>query len=201
MGDFQVEIFRVGLIAILSGIGIILLGLLWSPVGERICRWLARRNDNEWANAIRQRGYYSSRHLPVWLYLVFLAIGKPLPSKVVAIGYVSASVLWLMGPVGFWANMVLFLLFFNDGSTNEDLGITFLVAFVTGGVVCFNSWLLYQSWQKLFIAQRRRRQLNLSGPAIPVPEGYVELFRASNWAFLSAPLVYLLGLGLAILSW
>ena len=148
-----------------------------------------------------KEGYYSSAHLPVWLYLVFLAIGKPLPGKVVASGYVGASVLWLMGPVGFWANMALGLLFYPNGSSEGDLGITFLIAFVAGGAACFNSWLLYQSWRRLFSAQRRRRQQNLTGPAIPVPEGYVELFKSSYWAYLSAPLLYLIGFGLAFLSW
>ena len=91
-----VVVYRLSVaITVRSAGGLLLLGLLWAPLGAFICNRIARSKGLDTGKYTGAGAGYSALFFLPWCYLVARMFGKVPPEPIVRIAYVWLYVCWL----------------------------------------------------------------------------------------------------------
>lgn len=177
---------------ILSCFALLVLGVLWAPIGGIVVARLSRGSKTGTQISFGEAASASLLLFLPWLYLFLHSLGKTPSTAAVKGAYFIFFLLWLIGPVGVWlAASIQSAFLLEPENFAYEAQARIRLSFVAAVFLLINSFLVYRPLRRLL-----RSQPNVLVETSPttqpiIPQEHLGVFRSAFLAFALLP-VFLL---------
>ena len=185
---------------VLSCIGLLVLGVLWAPIGGVVVAKLSSSREGVTEISFGQAASASLLLFLPWLYLLLQTLGKAPGKRVIKRSFIAFFLLWLLGTVGVWLSVSLNVVFFLDAGelgrgTRSQMQLSFFaIIFLVVNII-----MVYLPTRRL-LRPRPQSQGSTSFDSQPtIPQDYLSAFKYAFWAFILSP-VFIAFYGVLLLA-